>query len=438
MQLLFVAPSLVSSISVSTPAELHASKGDTVTLSCSFTSTSRPTSKMTVDWSYRPQSGGPPQTFFHFSSRAFLPLDGQFAGRIRWQGSPARGEASLSLINATLNDNGTFTCSVRNPPDVHGSPTSHTVLTVTPKVPSIRFSDVAVLLAFVLLPSCIITLVLIGRMLCPKKQHSQSKSYRSPIEVTEGEEYGIYPGEAKEKRSSCCDLFLMDSKDRLESQSFTHIAATSVEKNEEADQKIEQDGTTNKPEDKAHKAATKIQASFRGHITRKKMKDGEEEKEGDSPAAAEEATEGGEEAKKAEGEEAPAKAEEAAGEEAKKEEETSQAKSPVADKPANSPAAAAASPAGAATSPVASPTAATAPSETQKEEPKAEEKAEEKPKEVEAPVAAAKSPTTATAEEKKEEEESEEKKEEARQADVPAAVSPTAEMEEPNQTKDKQ
>ncbi|XP_037380477.2 neuromodulin [Talpa occidentalis] len=42
-----------------------------------------------------------------------------------------------------------------------------------------------------------------------------------------------------------------------------------VEKNDE-DQKIEQDGI--KPEDKAHKAATKIQASFRGHITRKKLK----------------------------------------------------------------------------------------------------------------------------------------------------------------------
>nr|KAF6382022.1 growth associated protein 43 [Pipistrellus kuhlii] len=41
-----------------------------------------------------------------------------------------------------------------------------------------------------------------------------------------------------------------------------------VEKNDE-DQKIEQDGI--KPEDKAHKAATKIQASFRGHITRKKL-----------------------------------------------------------------------------------------------------------------------------------------------------------------------
>ncbi|KAM9732725.1 neuromodulin isoform 1-T1 [Menidia menidia] len=215
------------------------------------------------------------------------------------------------------------------------------------------------------------------------------------------------------------------------------IRLPKVEKNEEADQKIEQDGTPNKPEDKAHKAATKIQASFRGHITRKKMKDGEEEKDGDSPAAENEATDGGEETKKAEGEEAPAKQDEVkAEEEAKKEEEeTNQAKSPAADKPANSPAAAAAAP-----SPVAAAPAATAPSEPQKEEPKVEEQAAEKPKEVEAPAAAAKSPTAATAEDKKEEEKSEEKKkeEEARQADVPAAVSPTAEKEEPNQTKDKQ
>ncbi|XP_020500040.2 myelin protein zero-like protein 3 [Labrus bergylta] len=209
----FLAPSSVSSISVMTPPELHASRGETVTLSCTFTSTSRPTSKMTVDWSYRPQSGGPPQTFFHFSSSSFPPLEGQFMGRIKWQGSPARGEASISLINATLKDNGTYTCSVRNPPDVHGSPNSHTVLSVTPKAPSIRFSDVAVLLAFILLPSAVITLILIGRMLCPKKQRNQSKGYRSPIEVTEGEEYGIHPPAGKAKKTSCCDLYLMDSED---------------------------------------------------------------------------------------------------------------------------------------------------------------------------------------------------------------------------------
>ncbi|KAM5276553.1 neuromodulin isoform 1-T1 [Hipposideros larvatus] len=58
-----------------------------------------------------------------------------------------------------------------------------------------------------------------------------------------------------------------------------------VEKNDE-DQKIEQDGI--KPEDKAHKAATKIQASFRGHITRKKLKG---EKKGDAHAAEAEVSE---------------------------------------------------------------------------------------------------------------------------------------------------
>ncbi|XP_007433124.1 neuromodulin [Python bivittatus] len=52
-----------------------------------------------------------------------------------------------------------------------------------------------------------------------------------------------------------------------------------VEKNDDTDQKIEQDGI--KPEDKAHKAAIKIQASFRGHITRKKLKG---EKKGDAQA----------------------------------------------------------------------------------------------------------------------------------------------------------
>ncbi|XP_054651316.1 myelin protein zero-like protein 3 isoform X2 [Dunckerocampus dactyliophorus] len=182
----YFAPSLVSSITVSSPAELHASAGDPVTLSCTFSSTSRPTSKMIIDWSYRPQTGGPPETFFHFSSRAFLPGEGQFSGRIQWRGSPARGEASISLINSTLNDNGTYTCSVRNPPDVHGSPNSHTVLTVTPKAPSVRFSDAAVLLFLVLIPSTLLALILIGRMLYPKRQRSQSKGYRSAIEVTEG------------------------------------------------------------------------------------------------------------------------------------------------------------------------------------------------------------------------------------------------------------
>lgn len=209
-------PSLVVSITVNTPAELHASRGDTVSLSCTFTSTSPPTSKMSVDWSYRPPSGGAPLNFFHFSSRSFPITDGQFSGRIKWQGSPARGDASISLINATLSDNGTYTCTVRNPPDVHGAPTSHSVLTVTPKSPSLRFSDVTLLLAFILIPSALLTFFLIGRILCPKKQRSQSKSHRSPIEVTEGEEYALTPAGPPETKATCCELCFMDPDEEEE------------------------------------------------------------------------------------------------------------------------------------------------------------------------------------------------------------------------------
>jgi hypothetical protein len=48
-------------MTVSSPAEVHSVRGNAVTLTCTFTSTSRATSRMSVDWSYRPQSGGPPQ-----------------------------------------------------------------------------------------------------------------------------------------------------------------------------------------------------------------------------------------------------------------------------------------------------------------------------------------------------------------------------------------
>uniref|UniRef100_A0A4W5RYE9 Neuromodulin n=1 Tax=Hucho hucho TaxID=62062 RepID=A0A4W5RYE9_9TELE len=210
-----------------------------------------------------------------------------------------------------------------------------------------------------------------------------------------------------------------------------------VEKNEEADQEIKQD--EKKPEDKAHKAATKIQASFRGHILRKKMKDGEEDEEASPAVPEQEAKEAadGEEEKK----DVPTAAEQAAEEKAPpgiKEEETSQAKSPISEKPANSPAPVATSPVAAATSPVAaaaSPTAA--PSEPSKEEAKAEPgDTKEKPKEVdsnEIPVSA-QNPSTDCAEKSVEGGAAQESK----QADVPAAtVSETADKEEPHQTQDK-
>ncbi|KAK1786207.1 hypothetical protein P4O66_017913 [Electrophorus voltai] len=177
----------VYSIKVSALQDVSAVNGQVITLSCSFSSTSQTTSLISVDWSFRPQSGGPAQSIFHFMSVEYPPEDKQFKGRVRWMGRLESGDASIQLLNASLSDNGTYTCAVRNPPDVHGLP-AQTLLTVTPKRTGMHFSDVAVLLFFVLLPSGLIGFVLLARILCPCCPEKNSHlSQHSPIEVAHGE-----------------------------------------------------------------------------------------------------------------------------------------------------------------------------------------------------------------------------------------------------------
>ncbi|MCI4385607.1 hypothetical protein PGIGA_G00052500 [Pangasianodon gigas] len=209
-----------SCIKVTAPEEINAVRGETVTLSCQFTSTHRPTSRISIDWSFRPQSGGPSQVFFHFFSVAYPPEAGHFKGRVQWHGDPARGDASIRLLNASLHDNGTYSCAVRNPPDFQGPP-SNTILTVSLKKTSVHFSDIAVLLFFILLPSSLIAMVLLARMVCPCCSPRVKSSYlghHSPIEVTDGEEMLTYSKECgyhhpspKQKPAMCCEMYLEDS-----------------------------------------------------------------------------------------------------------------------------------------------------------------------------------------------------------------------------------
>ncbi|XP_017564938.1 myelin protein zero-like protein 3 [Pygocentrus nattereri] len=203
----------VCCIEVNAPEEIEAVRGETVILSCSFTSTSRTTELLSVNWSFRPQRGGLAHNFFHFSAKAYPSSDEHFKGRVKWHGTPSLGDASIQLLNASLNDNGTYSCTVRNPPDVHG-PSSQTILTVTPKKVGVRFSDVAVLLVFVIVPSGLIALVLLVRILCPccsPVKRSSGLGHHSPIEVTDGEEH-VYK-QPKQKTPTCCELYLLDSDD---------------------------------------------------------------------------------------------------------------------------------------------------------------------------------------------------------------------------------
>lgn len=60
---------------------------------------------------------------------------GTFKERIQWVGDPRWKDGSIVIHNLDYSDNGTFTCDVKNPPDIVGK-TSQVTLYVFEKVPT--------------------------------------------------------------------------------------------------------------------------------------------------------------------------------------------------------------------------------------------------------------------------------------------------------------
>lgn len=48
------------------------------------------------------------------------PTVGRFKDRVVWDGNPERYDVSIILGRLQFDDNGTYTCQVKNPPDVDG------------------------------------------------------------------------------------------------------------------------------------------------------------------------------------------------------------------------------------------------------------------------------------------------------------------------------
>lgn len=47
-------------------------------------------------------------------------MSGRFKDRVAWDGNPERYDVSILLWRLQFDDNGTYTCQVKNPPDVDG------------------------------------------------------------------------------------------------------------------------------------------------------------------------------------------------------------------------------------------------------------------------------------------------------------------------------
>uniref|UniRef100_A0A6G1R484 Myelin protein zero like 3 n=1 Tax=Hypotaenidia okinawae TaxID=2861861 RepID=A0A6G1R484_9GRUI len=131
------------------------------------------------------------ETIFHYQSVPYVTTVGKFKDRISWVGNVAKGDASIAIQSPVMSDNGTFICSVKNPPDVyHNIP--QTVLIVTERGLSFQLTSPVLLSIAVFLPSIVVLVLLLvrmGRKFGVLKEKKAPGYKKSSIEVSDEPEH---------------------------------------------------------------------------------------------------------------------------------------------------------------------------------------------------------------------------------------------------------
>ncbi|XP_072311031.1 myelin protein zero-like protein 2 [Eucyclogobius newberryi] len=112
----------VNGIKIYTSGDMEAVNGTDTRLKCTF-QTSVPINPqiLTVSWSFRPLTQGREESVFHYQQKAYPPIEGTFRKRVVWAGDIMGQDASIIIRQVKFSYNGTYTCQVKNPPDVHGT-----------------------------------------------------------------------------------------------------------------------------------------------------------------------------------------------------------------------------------------------------------------------------------------------------------------------------
>ncbi|XP_069058866.1 myelin protein zero-like protein 1 isoform X2 [Pleurodeles waltl] len=112
----------VDAVEVFTTSELFVENGTRARLPCTFKSFAVITSSAFVSWDFLPDSGGESFTILFFSGgKTHHVTADHFKDRIGWDGDLNKKDGSIYIEKMQFKDNGTYFCSVKNPPDVDGS-----------------------------------------------------------------------------------------------------------------------------------------------------------------------------------------------------------------------------------------------------------------------------------------------------------------------------
>lgn len=167
-------------IRVSTAGNLLVQNGTDVSLSCTFSSAGTIGPSFSISWTFKPQNGGTSENLLHYAGgKAYPTKKGRFSRRISFEGNVMRGDASLKLRNVEFTDNGTYTCSVMNPPNIDGN-IGEVKLGVVLKV---KWSEGTIVMVVVAcLAGFVIVLVMITATVMVFKKKKNKRDERSNVD----------------------------------------------------------------------------------------------------------------------------------------------------------------------------------------------------------------------------------------------------------------
>ncbi|MGH0177770.1 UNVERIFIED_CONTAM: hypothetical protein FKN15_077568 [Acipenser sinensis] len=114
-----------TAVDVYTPAELFVENGTDGTLRCTFTSKDLVSSGTSLSWDFHPEGGGDAVSLFHYTGgKPYFGKTPQFKDRVLWVGDLNKKDASITITKMIFKDNGTYSCVVKNPPDIDVKPSS--------------------------------------------------------------------------------------------------------------------------------------------------------------------------------------------------------------------------------------------------------------------------------------------------------------------------
>ncbi|XP_069800588.1 myelin protein zero-like protein 1 isoform X2 [Dendropsophus ebraccatus] len=113
-----------AALEVYAPNELFVENGTFAKLPCTFKSSEVTGSTTSITWMYTEEgSSSSGIVIFHYiNGKKFPAQEPRFKDRVTWVGDINSRDVSIKIDKITFKDNGTYSCSVLNPPDIMSTP----------------------------------------------------------------------------------------------------------------------------------------------------------------------------------------------------------------------------------------------------------------------------------------------------------------------------